>query len=531
MNPYNYSAKEILEIKGALTYCILITVMTVLASIMQYLGGSPIHHIAPTTLAYSLVIILAFVIYKRKKDRKKTIILAWLVGLLTIGFAIYAKYNYALNISWKYAVQGIHINAVSILSLIVLQFLYNRFLYLFFYIITAINWFLFLYLAHLNGVEMPMIGIINGVPYEGVVSLRQIYFFLIMVLVGYVNYKNIPVIEDFDRMTTMQHKEIESQTAHQRSLNEAIRVRMNSLFRRVDEQTTELNSFNDKLQSQASSFEEISATIEELTSTSEKISEVAEKQVEGNSDIAYTMEEFFEIKNQTKDKLNSSLENIEKVVTQTNIGNDILERVEGTIIDIKTESDRIGETITMIVDIADKINMLSLNASIEAARAGEHGRGFAVVANEVGKLATQTGESVKEIENVLKVSAVKTQGGVAIIKEASENIKEMIEEMRQSSRKIDDLRDNIFLEEKFLKGIDRQMKMNVQLSRETGTGTEEQKSALEATTRAVENLSLEVALMADSINNITDAAMKISEEASSLLKMAHDETIDSTATS
>ncbi|HPJ38886.1 MAG TPA: methyl-accepting chemotaxis protein, partial [Spirochaetota bacterium] len=206
----------------------------------------------------------------------------------------------------------------------------------------------------------------------------------------------------------------------------------------------------------------------------------------------------------------------------------ILERVEGTIIDIKSESDRIGDTIAMIVDIADRINMLSLNASIEAARAGEHGRGFAVVANEIGKLASQTGESVKEIENVLKISAGKTQGGVAIIKEASNNIKEMIDQMLQSSAKIDDLRDNIFLEEKFLQGIDRQMKTNVQLSRETGTGTEEQKLALETTTSAVENMSLEVARMADSINTITGAAIKISEEARSLIEMANNENITET---
>jgi len=182
----------------------------------------------------------------------------------------------------------------------------------------------------------------------------------------------------------------------------------------------------------------------------------------------------------------------------------------------------------MIVDIADRINMLSLNASIEAARAGEHGRGFAVVANEIGKLASQTGESVKEIENVLKISAGKTQGGVAIIKEASNNIKEMIDQMLQSSAKIDDLRDNIFLEEKFLQGIDRQMKTNVQLSRETGTGTEEQKLALETTTSAVENMSLEVARMADSINTITGAAIKISEEARSLIEMANNENITET---
>ncbi|HON78902.1 MAG TPA: methyl-accepting chemotaxis protein [Spirochaetota bacterium] len=528
MNTSDYSAKEILEIKGAFLYCIFITGMVTLASVFQYLGGSSIRHIAPTTLAYCFVIVLSYIIYRRKKERKKTAILAWIVGFLTIAFAIFAKYNYAMNVSWKYAVQGIHINAVAILSLIVLQFLYNRALYVFFYIVITLHWFLFLYQAYLNGVEMPSLGIINGVPYDGVVSLRQIYFFIIMVLVGYVNYKNIPVIEDFDKMTTAQRAKIEDQAARQQSLNTAIRERMNTLFQKVDEQTVELGTFNETLQNQASTFEEISATIEELTSTSEKISEVAEKQVQGNTDIDYTMQEFFEIKNQTKEKLNSSLENIEKVVTQTNIGNDILERVEGTIIDIKSESDRIGDTIAMIVDIADRINMLSLNASIEAARAGEHGRGFAVVANEIGKLASQTGESVKEIENVLKISAGKTQGGVAIIKEASNNIKEMIDQMLQSSAKIDDLRDNIFLEEKFLQGIDRQMKTNVQLSRETGTGTEEQKLALETTTSAVENMSLEVARMADSINTITGAAIKISEEARSLIEMANNENITET---
>lgn len=63
--------------------------------------------------------------------------------------------------------------------------------------------------------------------------------------------------------------------------------------------------------------------------------------------------------------------------------------------------DSIGELAESISFIAGQINLLSLNASIEAARAGTAGRGFAVVASEIGKLAGETAQTVKEIQETI----------------------------------------------------------------------------------------------------------------------------------
>lgn len=61
----------------------------------------------------------------------------------------------------------------------------------------------------------------------------------------------------------------------------------------------------------------------------------------------------------------------------------------------------IGQLADVISEIAEQINLLSLNASIEAARAGEAGRGFAVVAAEIGSLAGNTSEAVKKIQDTV----------------------------------------------------------------------------------------------------------------------------------
>ena len=126
------------------------------------------------------------------------------------------------------------------------------------------------------------------------------------------------------------------------------------------------------------------------------------------------------------DQMASSIQEIVKGVTKTSsLTGDASDRADvatSSLQNLETATKRITGVVSLIKEIANKTNLLALNASIEAARAGDAGRGFAVVAEEVRKLASQTTSSTEEIGAEVDSVTKAVRENVAAIRAITEAI-------------------------------------------------------------------------------------------------------------
>jgi twitching motility protein PilJ len=115
-----------------------------------------------------------------------------------------------------------------------------------------------------------------------------------------------------------------------------------------------------------------------------------------------------------------------EVVQSTIDGMDtIREQIQDTAKRIKRlgeSSQEIGDIVSLINDIADQTNILSLNAAIQASMAGDAGRGFAVVADEVQRLAERSSAATKQIEALVKTIQSDTNEAVISMEQTTAEV-------------------------------------------------------------------------------------------------------------
>ncbi|MBW7857284.1 MAG: hypothetical protein H3C43_03050, partial [Leptonema sp. (in: Bacteria)] len=200
---------------------------------------------------------------------------------------------------------------------------------------------------------------------------------------------------------------LEDSQSNQKALEHLLKQTNESVVSVVNS-ATELSSnseiFSANTRSQAANLEEISATVEQLAASGESLFEVATRQVSTTESVQSQMNNLHQVVTHVSEKTKEADDFRRELNQSVEKSRDEIDAVQQVMESATLKFDDMRDTVSVIDEISERINLLSLNASIEAARAGEQGRGFAVVAHEIGKLADETTSNLKAINSLFEDS-------------------------------------------------------------------------------------------------------------------------------
>jgi methyl-accepting chemotaxis protein len=292
-------------------------------------------------------------------------------------------------------------------------------------------------------------------------------------------------------------------------LNNLIAV-LNKIISGIEEESKNLNHdsrglsdtismLSDNTRDVASSVEEMSASIEELAASSENIAVNSKEQNRQMTQVSTLMHKILSNAD-TISEMASSGADISKVTEQKAVeGGVILGDTVSKIENIQKSTHSISDSASIIKDIADQVNLLSLNASIEAARAGEYGKGFSVVAEEISKLADSTQKNADQISKSIETTLLDVKNGIASIKTTTEKFNEIISFVKKTVAIVID--------------IARESRSQYAISEEIQKHFNDMINTTEANLRATEEQALTHQEYIDSVSRISESIQNIAKRA------------------
>lgn len=236
-------------------------------------------------------------------------------------------------------------------------------------------------------------------------------------------------LEDFSKAMRNMISEISSSAVNLGEQSESSSNVSNEMYRSAKIQSESMSQLKDTVN-------QLSESVGDIAENATTLANVVALTRERGNDADAKMQETVEVSEKAKLKMQDVSIAMDKILAS-------MSSLEIAINKVGTASEEITKIIELIGEIADETNLLSLNASIEAARAGEAGRGFAVVASEIGKLASNSTDSVHNISNLIDEIHHLVSDAVAQASESSKNINDSSSSVKGAVATFDEIFNNI----------------------------------------------------------------------------------------
>ncbi len=325
-----------------------------------------------------------------------------------------------------------------------------------------------------------------------------------------------------DKIKTMNREvhqlkdNLEDRNRYLEGVMEKAQMTSNELLNVGREEELMGKSLSEMSMEQASLSEQMSASFEELTSAIESIVDSVFRQEEERAKVSVMVDNLKGTQQSVKslsEAMHSGITDIEKTTDATG---ENYEKMMSMMHIINEGGQTINNFISVIDDISDKINLLSLNAAIEAARAGEHGRGFAVVADEIGKLAARTTENSKVISNQVTKITSDIASGIAMLNETRKSTEAIFTLIKGITGKVDTVSGAMGDLGAIIMKIIDQARILEEVSRTIQNSTTEQRKSMEENSRTILRISEMAQGIAESSRKLQRFTHVIADKANEL---------------